>query len=80
MRTARPSFLSLFVCRLFGRNGLSLFLVSGIGLGLFLRGLFTHGLRGSVTHIGYLSLGGLLARGMIRFAASAELYEATGAL
>ena len=67
------SLLSLFVCRLFGRDGLLFFLVSSIGFGLFLRGLFVHGLRRSVTHIGYLSVGGLLARGMIRFAVRVQL-------
>jgi hypothetical protein len=51
-RTARLSFLPFFVCRLFGGNGLLFFLVGSIGLGLFLCGLFMHGLRGSVTHIG----------------------------
>jgi len=51
-RAARLSFLPLFVSRLFGGDGLLLFLVRRIGLGLFLCGLFLHGLRGSVTHIG----------------------------
>ena len=51
-RTARLSFLPFFVRSLFGGNGLLLFLVSSIGLCLFLRCLFMHGLRGSVTHIG----------------------------
>jgi hypothetical protein len=48
--------LSFLIVRLFGRDGLLLDCVSSIGLGLFLRGLFIHGLRGSVTHNGYLSV------------------------
>ena len=52
--------LPFFVVRLFGSSSGLLFRFCRIGLGLFLRGLLMYGFRGSVAHIDYLSLVGLL--------------------